>query len=156
MESYPGRWEEHGLPNAFMASMPRHPLWLYPIARVLSTYQVKSSIDSPVAPESAKDAEDITGPVALSRSLETYRAEQAESLPLDAVLPPILHSMVRRTEQAGDPEVDEVVVFDAGVIYPFSWIALEVGIERDTHCRAAPGTGFDPARCLRELPVWLR
>jgi hypothetical protein len=91
----------------------------------------------------------MTGPEALLRSVEAYRAgksrvaseAQDASEGVEGVHPSLL-SLAARSAARHD-----LLVFDTGIIYPFSWSTTEPTGRVHQSCRAAPGFPFDPSTC---------
>ena len=150
MDVVDGWWSDHALPNAFMASIPRHPLWLVTLTGVLH------NTEGDLANKGENFAAEVTtGPVALLRAVKAYRENLAASGDLHDVVDARLREM---TGPAGQSH--NLVVFDTGVIYPFSWVLdfanenahqqSPTTVERVSlkHCLAQKGQHFDPIRCL--------
>lgn len=153
MESVPGEWQEHSLPNAFMASVPRHSFWLFPIARILNIFQVKAFGDPPRHDASSDDAETVSGPVALKRALKTYHDFRVESEEVREAPGSGFTRVMQPMAQASllGQHHEEVAVFEAGIIYPFSWITELSGAGGHAHCMATRRSVFNPQKCLREF-----
>jgi hypothetical protein len=153
MEVGDGWLKDHGLPNAFMASRPRHPLWLVTLSHVTKSEGLRRSSAQNSDDEFA--AESTTGPIAMMRAVERYRSMQRLGTPVIDMIDPLLHDMGSR---AGN--VHNLVVFDTGVIYPFSWASEMTNIrahkqspesvERISlqHCLAQKGSSFNAEQCI--------
>lgn len=155
MEVNPDDWTTpHSIPNAFMASTPRHPLWLLPLSKILrrmgadraghlhgEAMPTTDEIDAYVGTES------ITGPVALLNAVHAYRSwmgHTASALTTTDVVDPALSTSLDLA-----PRHHATIVFDTPIIYPFSW-AIEPHMSPVyLHCRASGGlfAQFDPVRC---------
>lgn len=153
----PAEMHHHTMPNAFMASTPRHPLWLLPMSRVLTDYHADREGKAAQADYSGT-AESTTGPEALLHSVETYRAWRGESRPSSTEVHVETSTIFHQTIAHLVPESaveHEVIVLDTSIIYPFSWLG-DVESEEHQTCRAAPGMPFDPIRCQGEFESWFR
>jgi len=143
----------HSIPNAWMASTPHHPLWLFPLSNVLTRLGADGYGKLPTEgtgwwkdlveelPGVREGVESITGPVALLDAVKSYRKWMGHE-----------HStrnlnggeidIAERTDSAKRdnnnnnpfspslqkyaniaPKSHEVIVFDSAIIYPFSWAA---------------------------------
>lgn len=99
------------------------------------------------------EAESMTGPEALLRSVEAYRDHREIGGSLEShknkegtlIVHPILSHLVGQSAK-----VHDVVIFDTGVIYPFSWSTTVKTDNIHQSCRAAPGFPFDPVKCQGE------
>ncbi|KAL1756784.1 nucleotide-diphospho-sugar transferase [Schizophyllum commune] len=108
----------HSIPNAWMASAPGHPFWLWPVTeaqRVMSMENLPAEMNSP---------EYITGPSALRNMYYAYQASDSpfptpakSRRQADEELPP-LNPFVTDATKNGRPEV---VLLPAPLIYPYSW-----------------------------------
>jgi hypothetical protein len=88
----------------------------------------------------------MTGPEALLRSVEGYRSHiSGETGMIAGGIHPSLELMMEKSDKQ-----HEVIVFDPGVIYPFSWSTTEEAGLVHQSCRAAPGYPFDPIKCQGE------
>ena len=73
---------EHSIPNAFMASAPGHPFWMYCFAQMLSAH-----LGIPIG----SYVETTTGPIMLKQALDEYRRSQDDGdvvvLPQEYIFP---------------------------------------------------------------------
>jgi mannosyltransferase OCH1-like enzyme len=113
----------HGIPNAWMASVPGHPFWMGVMTEIVK----RASLNSPV--------ETITGPVMLThfaRSwFESCKTKDREWEPQNGV-------------EAGD-----LAVLRSGLIYPYDW--TNPG-SLGTICSAESASSFDPSECQKLFP----
>jgi inositol phosphorylceramide mannosyltransferase catalytic subunit len=65
-------WLRHNVPNAWMASVPGHPLWLFSAAHVLREFRPGMQ-DEQLYREGI---EQVTGPVALRACYEAYQVRR--------------------------------------------------------------------------------
>jgi hypothetical protein len=140
--------KQHSIPNAFMASSPRHPFWLLSISQVIHHFPTDSHSGQSLAADFGT-AEATTGPGALYRSVETYRSlatnEHSQTLPQQDITPPSLSHLSNVSSLHHD-----LIVLDEGIIYPFSWLT-DKSSEVYRRCRAQKGSlTFDPNLCQGE------
>jgi len=88
------------VPNAWMASSPGHPLWLFCIAEMIKKYQVLKN----------QRVESITGPKMLQDAINNYLL----------VYQSIHKTKVLGTEK-GNNRIFDLYLLRPGLIYPFDW-----------------------------------
>lgn len=95
----------HSIPNAVMASSPRHPFWLLVIAHLIEAQRV----------DPAGRPEWLTGPVLLKTALDCYAQQPAQASEAIA-------AVARRLAPALQPAAnDSVAVLCANDWFPFNW-----------------------------------
>jgi hypothetical protein len=128
------------VPNAFLASSPNHPIWLFPISEVLRRFVVdqvghvrrKPAIGTP---------KEITGPPALERGIVAYHYWI-----LHRHLDPFVPALSRLVKLA--PDIHDLVILNEPIIYPFSW--TETNAEVWEGCKAGGNEAFDSRKCHGE------
>ena len=168
MNAIPNDWTmEHSIPNAFMASVPRHPLWLLPVSSVLHRFgaeedgRVRRKAKLFGSNTENLGAETMTGPVALREAVLLYRSvidlqleeeggeeggEVGGQLASPRTLPGLAPVLGPFADAA--PPRHHVAVFDHAIIYPFSWVDDSQPGYR--YCRASNWFDFDALRCQGE------
>ncbi|TRM64969.1 nucleotide-diphospho-sugar transferase [Schizophyllum amplum] len=136
----------HSIPNAWMASAPGHPFWLWPVTeaqRVMAMSELPSEMNSP---------EYITGPSALRNMYYAYQASDSPFPPSGKTrrqandkLPPIDPYVTDATAN-GRPQV---ILLPAPLIYPYSWDTSD----HVARCACSAETVFfDTEICKRVTP----
>ena len=168
MNAIPDDWTmDHSIPNAFMASVPRHPLWMLPVSSVLHRFgaeedgRVKKKLRLWGLEMEDVGTERITGPMPLREAVLLYRSvmndqregedgergvgggEHSGSSRAFPGLAPVLKPYVDSA-----PPRHQVAVFENAIIYPFSWVDdSQPGYK---YCRASNWFDFDALRCQGE------
>lgn len=144
METGEDKTKPHAIPNAFMASAPRHPLWLLPLTTVLTTFDVDEhgKVGSVDRASDQYATERTTGPIVLYNSVLEYLGKT-----------PLEHRRTHPLLIKYDPaERHSAVVLQSHLIYPFSWATEPESSAVYSHCRASKYARFDAERCHGEWP----
>jgi inositol phosphorylceramide mannosyltransferase catalytic subunit len=130
---------EHSIPNAWMASTPRHPFFMLPLEGIAQN--LYSGYNHFV--------EGLTGPVALRYQIWMYESHYNYGRDL---IPYLRTTVMNKTYFETYDLRHSVTVLPPEMIYPFSWVSVWDGVV--PYCLGG-GTSFtERDLCKEELRVW--
>ncbi|KXS09870.1 glycosyltransferase family 32 protein [Gonapodya prolifera JEL478] len=129
----------HGLPNAWMASTPGHPLWLFVLKRIFDVEVSKLALVRP---------EEQTGPMALFNAVQDFKAWSRSPSPSTSI------SIGGRTFPLPSPGQHVLQILPTPIVYPLDWRAFfDHPDDKGIAACHAKYDGFNETMCNERLKL---